>query len=173
MTTDNPFIKSTEQVRRPTDNERLIFLEFDGVVHKLPEDGVPASWDSGVLPLLGIRFFRAKPMQQIIRVCETLDARIVLTSSWRNKGFQISDFNQVFKGLIIGQTPEKHGHSNDAGQREREIKAYLDEFCTNSPYAIIDNGPYKFSSTELNLYLTDPTVCFTDEMADAVIQSFR
>ncbi len=173
MSTDNPFINTTEQVRRPEANEPLIFLEFDGVVHPLPEDGIPASWDSGVLPLLGIRFFLAKPMQQLIRVCETVNAKIVLTTSWRNKGFQISDFNQVFKGLVIGQTPEKSGQLNTRGQREREINAYLEEYASGSPYAIIDSDPHNFSSDDLNLYLTDPKRRFTDEMADRVIQSFR
>lgn len=172
MSADNPFIQNSEQVRRPGDNEPLIFLAFDGVVHKLPEDGVPASWDSGVLPLLGIRFFQPKPMQQIFRVCDKVGAKIVLTTSWRNKGFQISDFNQVFRGLIIGKTPDKSGNLNERGLREREINAYLDEFAGDSPYAIIDTSASHFTSSDLNLYLTDPATGFTDELADQVIQSF-
>ena len=169
----NFFTEIVEQERKPADNERLIFLSFDGVVHRLPEDGVPSSWDSGVLPLLGIRFFLAKPMQQILRVCETLNAKIILTTSWKSQGFNISEFNQVFKGLIIGQTSDKSSSGGEVGRREREIMAYLDEFCNDSPYAIIDANPNNFSSNDINLYLTDPAKCFTDNMADDVINSFE
>lgn len=173
MSTENPFITALDQVTGPEANEALLFLDFDGVLHPLPEDGIPSSWDSGVLPLLGIRFFLAKPMQQLIRVCESVNAKIVLTTSWRNKGFQISDFNQVFKGLVIGQTPERSGQLNTPGQREREIMSYLEEYASDSPYAIIDASADNFCSDDLNLYVTDPKIRFTDEMADRVIQSFR
>ena len=173
MSSDNPFIQASEQVRRPQANEPLIFLSFDGVVHKPLQDGVPSSWDSGVLPLLGIRFFLAKPMQQLFRVCDALNAKIVLTTSWRNRGFQISEFNQVFRGLIIGKTPDRSGNPGERGLREREINAYLEAYGEDSPYLIIDSEAKRFTSDDLPLFLTDPATCFSDEMAEQIIASMR
>ncbi|MDH5786115.1 MAG: HAD domain-containing protein [Chromatiales bacterium] len=170
MINDNPFSRESEQPARQDTSGPLIFLGFDGVVHKMPDGGLPSYWDSGVLPLLGIRFFLAKPMQQVFRICDAVGGRIVLTTSWRS-AFQISELNQVFRGQIVGKTPDRSGNMGEQGLREREINAYLDGCDEAVRYAIIDARADNFVSNDLNLFLTNPAKCITDELADQVIQS--
>ena len=98
-----------------------------------------------------------------------MGAKIVLTTSWRNSGFELSEFNQVFRGLVIGKTPDRSGSLGDAGLREREIQAYLQGCDEGQRYAIIDDKPHYFSGESSNLFLIDPAKRFTDEMADRVI----
>ena len=169
MRSDNPFIDLRKESGNSTSTGPLLFLSFDGVVHPHLQEGIPRSWDSGVLPLLGIRFFHPKPMQQIFRVCDALGAKIVLTTSWRHTGFELSEFNQVFRGLIIGKTPDRSGNLGDRGLREREIRAYLEGCDEGQRYAIIDDKPHYFSAETPNLFLVDPAKRFTDEMAERVI----
>ena len=171
MSADNPFIKKPDQVRKPYPKEHLIFLDFDGVVHPRPEEGIPTSWEM-VIPLIGKKFFLVEPVRQVLRLCETLNAKVVLTTSWRNKGFHINDINTIFNDLIIGQTPEKFGRMNESGLREREINAFLDEFCDNNPYVIIDDKIHNFTDKTSNLYLTVPDTGLTEGIASEIIQSF-
>jgi hypothetical protein len=56
---------------------RLLFLSLDGVLHPQPEAPLPRSWGTGVLPILGVRFFLARPMRRIITLCWRLDVDTV------------------------------------------------------------------------------------------------
>lgn len=145
--------------------KRLLFLSLDGVVHPQPQDKLPKSWDSGVLPILGIRFFLARPMRRIITLCEELHVGIVLTSSWRLAGFTQQEFNQVFKGLVVGMTPDLSGNNYQGPLREREILAYLEAHGEGASFATVDSRPDNFSTAELNLYLADPKGLFSDELS--------
>lgn len=144
---------------------RWLFLALDGVVHPQPTDALPRAWDDGVLPLLGIRFFHARPMRRIITLCEEQDIGIVLSSSWRNAGFSLDEFNQVFKGLVIGKTPDLSGKNFQGPLREREVQAYLEAHGEGIAYAIVDSQPERFSAGTAHLYITDPKALFSDELS--------
>lgn len=153
--------------------KRLLFLSLDGVVHPQPETPLPKSWDDGVLPLLGIRFFLARPMRRIITLCEDLDIGIVLTSSWRHAGFSLEEFNQVFKGLVVGQTPDLSENNFHGPLREREIKAYLEAYDEGISFAVVDSQRDHFSTADLNLYITDPKGLFSDELSSEINRSLQ
>jgi hypothetical protein len=152
-------------VHTPHHKQRLLFLSLDGVVHPQPQDKLPGFWDSGVLPLLGIRFFLARPMRRIITLCEALDIGIVLTSSWRHTGFTLAEFNQVFKGLVVGMTPDLSGNSFQGSLREREILAYLEAHGEGVAFATVDSRRDNFSREDLNLFIAEPKSLFSDELA--------
>jgi hypothetical protein len=145
--------------------KRLLFFSLDGVVHPQPEGSLPRSWDTGVLPLLGIRFFLARPMRRIITLCEELDIGIVLTSSWRLAGFSQQELNQVFKGLVVGLTPDLSGKNYQGPLREREILAYLEAHGEGLSFAIVDSSPDNFSTAELDLHIAAPKSMFSDELS--------
>lgn len=153
--------------------KRLLFLSLDGVVHPQPEAPLPRSWDTGVLPILGIRFFLARPMRRIITLCEALDVGIVLTSSWRLAGFTQQEFNQVFKGLVVGMTPDLSGASIKGPLREREIQAYLEAHGEGVVFATVDSRQDNFSTAELNLFIADPKGLFSDELATQLGRTFQ
>ncbi len=144
---------------------RLLFLSLDGVVHPQPEDALPKSWDTGVLPILGIRFFLARPMRRIITLCEALDIGIVLTSSWRLAGFSLNEFNQVFKGLVVGLTPDLSDNNFQGSLREREIQAYLQGHEEGISFAIVDSRRDRYSTEVTNLYIADAKDLFSDELS--------
>ncbi len=145
--------------------KRLLFLSLDGVVHPQPEDALPKSWDTGVLPILGIRFFLARPMRRIITLCEALDIGIVLTSSWRLAGFSLNEFNQVFKGLVVGLTPDLSDNNFQGSLREREIQAYLQGHEEGISFAIVDSRRDRYSTEVTNLYIADAKDLFSDELS--------
>jgi hypothetical protein len=153
--------------------QRLLFLSLDGVVHPQPEAALPKSWDIGVLPLLGIRFFLARPMRRIITLCEDLGIGIVLTSSWRHAGFTLEEFNQVFKGLVVGKTPDLSGNNFQGPLREREIQSYLEAYGEGIPFAIVDSRPEQFAMVESNLYIADPKALFSDELSEKISLSLQ
>lgn len=144
--------------------KRILFLSLDGVVHPQPEASLPRSWDTGVLPLLGIRFFLARPMRRIITLCEEHEIGIVITSSWRLAGFGMNDFNQVFKGLVIGLTPDLSNNNYQGSLREREVQAYLQREEEGTIYAIVDSRRDRFSAATSNLYIAEPKELFSDGM---------
>lgn len=147
------------------EKKRLLFLSLDGVVHPQPEEALPKSWDTGVLPLLGIRFFLARPMRRIITVCEELDIGIVLTSTWRHAGFSLEEFNQVFKGLVVGMTPDLSNNNYHGPLREREIQAYLEAHGEGVTFVTVDSQVDNFTTADLNLYIADPKALFSDELS--------
>ncbi len=147
------------------EKKRLLFLSLDGVVHPQPEEALPKSWDAGVLPLLGIRFFLARPMRRIITVCEELDIGIVLTSTWRHAGFSLEEFNQVFKGLVVGMTPDLSNNNYHGPLREREIQAYLEAHGEGVTFVTVDSQVDNFTTADLNLYIADPKALFSDELS--------
>lgn len=146
--------------------KRILFLSLDGVVHPQPEAAPPNSWDTGVLPILGIRYFLARPMRCLITLCEKLDIGIVLTSSWRLAGFSLDEFNQVFKGLVVGLTPDLSGNNYRGALREREILAYLEPLGEGISFATVDSRRDNYSLSDLNLYIADPKSLFSDELAE-------
>lgn len=152
---------------RPT-KHKLLFLALDGVVHPAPEGALPRSWDTGVLPLLGIRFFLARPMRRLITLCEERDIGIVLSSSWRLAGFSREEFNQVFKGLVVGLTPDLSGKSFNGPLREREVQAYLETLDEGVAYATVDSRREGYSAAWPNLFLAEPRGLFSDELATAI-----
>lgn len=148
--------------------KRLLFLSLDGVVHPQPEEALPRSWDTGVLPLLGIRFFLARPMRRIITLCEDLNIGIVLTSTWRHAGFSLDEFNQVFKGLVVGLTPDLSNNNYQGPLREREIQAYLEAHGEGMTFVTVDSQDNNFTTVDLNLHIADPKALFSDDLASQI-----
>lgn len=153
--------------------QRLLFLSLDGVVHPRPEEPLPRSWDTGVLPILGIRFFLARPMRRIITLCEECDIGIVLTSAWRHAGFSLDQFNQVFKGLVVGKTPDLSENNFQGPLRAREVQAYLDRCDEGTRYAIVDSRRDDYAATTPNLYIAEPKELFSDALSAEIERVLR
>ncbi len=173
MTKDtlNPFIPPTPQIRPPHHEEMLVFLDFDGVMHPTPNEAIPQSWEQ-VEYYIGQRYFLSEALESLQLLCSELNASIIVTSSWRNKGFDIHDFNKILGGLVIGQTPELIHQVDQRGSRGFEIKAYLEKHCQNPRFLILDDKEMNFEPGFPHLYLTDPAIGLTAKLTGHLIDQY-
>lgn len=118
---------------------RLIFLDFDGVVHEARgdlEDDQYFEW----LPFLAEE------------IAPYPDVHVVVHSSWRHMHTpeELSGFMRVLAGRYLGSVPP--------GTRERAIRAYLREAPHVGDYLVLDDAPDEFSRIRgRRLLICDPS----------------
>lgn len=117
---------------------RIIFLDFDGVLHQARgdlEDGQYFEW----LPLL------AKA------IAPYPDVYVVVHSSWRHMHTpaELSDLMRGLEDRYLGAVPP--------GARERAIREYLRQVPHVRDYLVIDDAPDEFSRIRgQRLLICDP-----------------
>ena len=97
----------------------LVFIDFDGVTHPLPE--ICGTLRHLSDPRVGTTFFHPTNLSQINRLLDALNAHGVISSSWR-LDFSWKDFQPFFHGRLIGQTPWL-----DMTKRITEIESFLEQ----------------------------------------------
>jgi len=153
-----------------------LFLDIDGVLNTgrysdyLIENGLCETDAYGYL-------FDPEAVQNLERIIEATDAKVVITSTWRLDGdMQALWRNRDLAGEVIGVTPtiqkEKAiGKINIYyGHRGMEVEAWLeDNAIAPYKYAILDDEDDYLETQSNHLVLTDPMTGITKEVADKVI----
>lgn len=138
---------------------KLIFLDFDGVLHELPNI-VPRDWQQIMSTDC---YFRPEQVARIKQLCDETGARIVVSSAWRYD-FCIEQFNQVLGGLVIGITPHLNlslPEYSKGGVRLREVLNYLQqENLSDCRWIAIDDQAKHYPDIE-NAIITDASVGFS------------
>lgn len=118
---------------------RLIFLDFDGVLHEARGD------------LEDARFFEWVPLL-MEHIAPYPDVRVVVHSSWRHMHTpeELRGFMLGLDGRYLGAVPP--------GPRERAIREYLRQAPQVRDYLVIDDSPDEFSRIRgRRLLICDPT----------------
>jgi len=111
--------------------KRLIFLDFDGVLNSDDYLVDISDW-------LSFDALDESKIQLVNQIIEATDAKIVISSSWRNtyplEEIENELIKRGFKGEIIGSTPSL------AAKRGVEIQAWLDGFSKEiESFVILDD----------------------------------
>lgn len=115
----------------------LLYLDFDGVTHPLP-GRVPSSLEEirRLRPNGSGPYFCRENVLQVNRLIHKLDARVVITSSWR-LDFGWRPFRSLFLGRVIGQTPSIGFHS-----RYDEVRLHIEQNGWHeAPWLALDDNP--------------------------------
>ena len=153
-----------------------LFLDIDGVLNTgrysdcLVENGLCETDADGYL-------FDPEAVQNLERIIEATDAKIVITSTWRyDCDMQALWRNRNLAGEVIGTTPtllrEKAIGKIKVyyGHRGMEIEAWLkDNAIAPYKYAILDDEDDYLPHQAEHLILTDPMTGITKDIADNVI----
>jgi hypothetical protein len=143
---------------------RVIFLDFDGVLNS------PATWCNRPLETEAVDRDKVLRLSALV---EALDARIVISSSWRY-GRTVNDFRGILakRGLkdpsrIIDLTPP--GSSNQ--HRGSEIRHWLVKQRPLPHFVILDDMDATcFKRLEKHLVQTNGAIGLTDRDCELVIQ---
>ncbi|MCR5679451.1 MAG: hypothetical protein K6G08_04480 [Prevotella sp.] len=155
---------------------RYLFLDIDGVLNTghysdyLIENGLCETDADGYL-------FAIEAVQNLERIIEATDAKIIITSTWRLDGdMQALWRNRNLAGEVIGVTPtllrEKAIGKIKAyyGHRGMEVEAWLqDNAIAPYKYAILDDEDDYLLHQAEHLILTDPMTGITEDIAEKVI----
>jgi hypothetical protein len=123
------------------DSMRVLFLDFDGVLHPDPP--------SNELPL----FCRAKLLEEWL--VQHPDVCVVISSTWRLKRSleQLKDYFPTWQHRIVGMTPDI---PLDSFQRQVECEAWMRAHAAPwTPWAALDDRLWNFRPFEKRLILVD------------------
>ena len=152
---------------------KVIFLDIDGVLNN---DGSIQRYGTNLKP-------DPENVAQLNRVAAAVDARIVVTSNWREQQplWRIQAILGQVLGVtadIIGMTPDLKRLANLYPEdkhifwvRPLEIERWLRSNPWVSKYAMIDDHAYKNVGREF--CKTDPAHGLTKEIADSIIEFFE
>ena len=155
---------------------RYLFLDIDGVLNTgrysdyLIENGLCETDADGYL-------FDPEAVQNLERIIEATDAKIIITSTWRLDGdMQALWRNRNLAGEAIGTTPTLLREETIGkvkvyyGHRGMEVEAWLkDNAIAPYKYAILDDEDDYLPHQAERLILTDPMRGITKDVADKVI----
>jgi hypothetical protein len=137
--------------------EKLIFLDFDGVLRRT--DSNPSRFDQDCLA----------QFESAVRRCNV--SKIVITSTWR-LAIPLKDLRSRFSpdvaARIVGVTPESL--DEETYERHAEILAYLEEKrAALVSWIAIDDDPLHFPPG-VPVLLTDPAKGFDTECAERLVK---
>lgn len=114
---------------------RVVYLDFDGVISTIPDTTADSRQPDAPLVLQrspgviadAASILNPACVANVDRLCLTLDAAVVVSSSWR-RAFSLDELRAILKGAglvaeVIGVTP-MHGHRRS--HRGTEIAADMD-----------------------------------------------
>ena len=153
-----------------------LFLDIDGVLNTgrysdyLIENGLCETDAYGYL-------FDPEAVQNLERIIEATDAKVVITSTWRLDGdMQALWHNRNLAGDVIGVTPTIHKEKAIGkikiwyDHKGMGVEEWLQDNATVPyKYAILDDEDDYLPSQSNHLVLTDPMTGITKEVADKVI----
>lgn len=132
--------------------ERILFLDFDGVLHPTG----PRS----------TKFSQLDVLVGFLRETEFLDLRIVVSSTWRQL-YGVERLRRFFPldiaARIVGVTPVLDEYDSD-NERGEEIRAWLEQEAPAAIWAALDDDPEGFSPRlKSRVVLTDGAVGVNQE----------
>lgn len=130
---------------------RLVFLDFDGVLHpvdaQLPEE----------------RRFLWLPVLDSLLV-DHPDVHIVVHSSWRY------EYNDSELHTLLGPLRQRFAGSAPRGPREQAIELVLQANRHVRHHLVLDDDPREFTGSAVNLLLVEPSRGVSDEAAQTAIR---
>lgn len=150
----------------------IIFLDIDGVLNDHTAD--PIAESATLLP---------RCVEQLNRIIDATDCRIVLVSAWRymvsNAAITLHGFEYLLrthlihaKGRLIGMTRSDWESSGiQSSERGRQVQEWLDQHHASGigRYVAIDDLDLGYSEFGIPLVDTDGRVGLTEVEADKVI----
>ena len=168
-----------------SDMEKYLFLDFDGVLNTteyqayLFKNQLDRSDEYGEL-------FDPQAVAQLERVIVATNARIVISSSWKEMGFGYLDemwwyrqlpshLHSVTPTLVSANfyIPETDSNIVQAVKYSKglEVFAWIElHRAANNPYCIVDDEDLFFTSQAAHFVKTDSREGLTSEVADRIIQ---
>lgn len=147
---------------------KIIFLDFDGVVHPAGQD-VPLYWEQVISR--EEHFFLPGPVSRVCELCDVANAGIVISSTWRLE-FPMSCFNSIFGGRVVGRTPLVRRIPAGIPMRWLEVQKYLSESPATVKYIIIDDQPDLFELNQVGLIATNPEAGFGEREFRMALEVF-
>lgn len=138
----------------------IIFLDIDGVLNQLQRN----------------YFIDRKCVERLGKICNSIDGKIVLTSSWR-LGYtrlgkcspQIERLKEMFNEYNI----EIIGRTSNLNDRTNEIKEYMIKHNVNN-YIILDDDIREFKSGRLDkTEIIDNKTGLTDKDVKRIIKTYK
>ena len=151
--------------RAPRPGQLVLFLDFDGVTHPVPEQALPAD-TAGITAGLGRDWFTAAPMDVLRRTVEALDAGLVIASSWRLLPAPMDLFDELLWGRVLGSTGE--AEPSAAHPREAEVQDWHHRFAPTHPFALVDDKPSLYDRLDDRVIAPKPACGFASDDADAL-----
>lgn len=147
-----------------TSPNTLLFLDFDGVTHPVPgqtPQSISELENSGIYG--DGQFFKRENVIQVNRLIHELDAKVVITSSWRRE-FPWNFFNRLFLERVIGQTP-----SLPIARKYNEVKHFLvEKQLHRTPWIALDDDRAHYPEIK-NIHFTDSTTGLTADDVDRIL----
>lgn len=132
---------------------RILFLDFDGVLHPLSEDQ-------------SVQNFVWLPVLEQLLVAHQ-DVQIIVHSTWR---YIYQD--DELRGLLAGLGARFAG-SAPRGPREQAIQAVLQANRGHfSDYLVLDDAKREFTQGELNVLFLDSITGISDPLAQAAVTAW-
>jgi len=149
---------------------KIVFLDIDGVLNS--RNKLIELYNKTGKPHSGTSFpFDEKCLENLKKLVEETNAKIVITSTWRmyedNMNILLTKFKEYeLDKHIIGYTPVLYI------SREEEINEYLEELEESCDFVIIDDIT---DMGELNdkLVITSPQTGFTEENLNRAIKILK
>lgn len=134
---------------------KIIFLDVDGVLNMHGSGG-----------LFTLNKKRLRLLEEIVIAT---DARIVVSSTWRNDSSHMKKLLNTlgYRGIKIIGVTENLGKSStgDRYYRGHEIQKWLNEHSCIEQYVILDDDSDMLDSQLRNFVQTDGTIGLTDTLA--------
>lgn len=165
-----------------------IFLDFDGVLNTGDCQRELSKWDLPCEDKYG-RLFSPQAMNNLYRIVEATDAMIVVISSWKSihglDGLRQMWKKRGYKGMIHAVT---RNDVSDEWLLNADLSA-LEDFSMPHPkgveiadflkthevtnYVIIDDEPIALDEQKEHLFMTNPNVGLTEDVAESVIEYLK
>eukprot|EP01024_Parvocaulis_polyphysoides_P051619 TRINITY_DN5090_c0_g2_i1.p1 TRINITY_DN5090_c0_g2~~TRINITY_DN5090_c0_g2_i1.p1 ORF type:complete len:205 (-),score=5.98 TRINITY_DN5090_c0_g2_i1:1384-1998(-) len=176
QTSSNSSISDNTQLEyghsRTSNPQKILFLDVDGVLHSTPHNYGEE--------------FREECTQQLVRIINTTNASIVISSGWRNHDWSMKELDKALTGMglsYISKTPNYSGKSVTSNiTRRKEILAWIDLHPEIQEWVAIDdlnlldgfkdlvNDPIEVKRMQGHFVRTDKLLGLTKETAEAAIR---
>lgn len=184
--TEDELVQVLKNIGMTTFN--YIFLDFDGVLNTGDCQRELSKWDLPCEDKYG-RLFSPQAMNNLYRIVEATDAMIVVISSWKSihglDGLRQMWKKRGYKGMIHAVT---RNDVSDEWLLNADLSA-LEDFSMPHPkgmeiadylkthevtnYVIIDDEPIALDEQKEHLFMTNPNVGLTDDVAESVIEYLK
>ncbi|MDN3639154.1 HAD domain-containing protein [Simiduia curdlanivorans] len=148
--------------------EKLIFLDIDGVVHKL-NSGTHMHWEQC---MKDPTFFLPELVARVLAIVGATGAGIVISSAWR-RDFRVDQFNEVFDGKVVGVNGHFGGDFKEYKKGQIRYKECLTYIASNklptARWIAIDDQPKHYPGRN-NIFITDASIGITEAIQDDCIR---